>query len=181
MFTVVLDAYILRIYDGDFPSAVQGVPRRAKLADDFDPPNADGRPLLIAVDAPDGETVLEVFQRYEQHGGAVWPSLVLVPETSTLFLGIGERLLCYNLAAPARLWEAHVDMMFWGWSRHGDVVLMESELELAGFDLCGRRLWTAYFEPPHEFRVEGDHIHATAYQLNHVRNFKGSFPLHTGP
>ena len=42
-----------------------------------------------------------------------------------------RRLLAYELARPARLWEDEADCGFWSWTRRGRVVLMSAELELA--------------------------------------------------
>jgi hypothetical protein len=86
------------------------------------------------------------------------PGLFLVPETHLLFIGAGRRLLCYDLLAPSRLWEDEADCGFWSWSRYGSVVLMAAELELAAWDLAGRKRWSRFVEPPWDDAVDGEVI-----------------------
>ena len=60
---------------------------------------------------------------------------MIIPETSLLMIGAGERLLAYDLETPRRLWEDEAEAGFWGWERHGGLVLMSAELELAAWDI----------------------------------------------
>lgn len=50
-----------------------------------------------------------------------------------LFLGVGERILAYDLNGPTRLWEDTADTGLLGWARHGAFVVMSAELELAAW------------------------------------------------
>jgi hypothetical protein len=91
-----------------------------------------------------------------QTAARVLSGALIVPETDRLFLGAGERLLCYDLVKPARLWEDSADCGFWFWSRWGDVVIMGAETELAAWNIDGQKLWTRFVDPPWEYRVEGN-------------------------
>jgi len=75
-----------------------------------------------------------------------------------LFIGAGRRLLAYDLSAPSRLWEDEADTGFWFWSRYGRFVLMAAELELAAWDVNGRKLWSRFVEPPWTYQVEGSSV-----------------------
>ena len=44
------------------------------------------------------------------------------------------------------------------WKRHGEVVLMSAELELAAWDLQGNKLWSAFVEPPWTYEVHGTRV-----------------------
>ena len=72
---------------------------------------------------------------------------------STEPLGAGSRLLAFDLSRPARLWEDTAELGFWSWSRHADTVLMAAELELAAWDIGGRKLWSTFVEPPWDYTV----------------------------
>ena len=75
-----------------------------------------------------------------------------------LFIGAGRRLLAYDLSRPVRLWEDEADFGFWSWSLHGQFVLMAAELELAAWDVSGRKLWSRFVEPPWEYSVANEII-----------------------
>jgi hypothetical protein len=45
------------------------------------------------------------------------------------------------------------------WHRFGDYVLMSAELELAAWDIQGKKLWTTFVEPPWEYSVVGGRVH----------------------
>ena len=101
---------------------------------------------------------LVVTQRYAPAGLGFRPGLLLAPEAHRLFLGAGHRLVAYDLSLPARLWEDEAHCGFWSWSRHGSIVLMAGELELAAWDVSGRKLWSHYVEPPWGYKVAGEII-----------------------
>ena len=103
------------------------------------------------------------------------PGVHLVPETSTLFVGCAESLAVYDLEKAER---THLDVTpyaFTSWNRHGDVVVMSGELEIAAYDLRGQRLWAATIEPPWDYGVQGDAMFTIA--MGH----KTEFPLREGP
>ncbi len=112
--------------------------------------------------------------RYDPSGG-FHPGALLVPETGLLFIGAGERLLAYRLDGPTRLWEEATDCGFWGWARHEDRVILSAELELAAWDVRGRKCWSMFVEPPWSYEVSAGMI-----ELD-VMGTRSRFPLDTGP
>ncbi len=103
------------------------------------------------------------------------PGVHLVPETSTLFVGCSESLAVYDLEKSER---THLDLTpyaFTSWNRHGDIIVMSGELEVAGYDLRGQRLWAATIEPPWDYGVQGDAMFTIA--MGH----KTEFSLREGP
>jgi hypothetical protein len=103
------------------------------------------------------------------------PGIFLVPETHRLFVGAGTRLLAYDLQAVRLLWEDVTYPGFWGWKRYRNVWLMEAELELAAWDISGKKLWSTFVEPPWDCNIEGTKLHLD------VMGRKSSFYLVTGP
>ena len=67
------------------------------------------------------------------------------------------------------------DVGFWGWRRHGDIVLMSAELEFAAWDVSGRKLWSTFVEPPWSYEILGDRV-----ELD-VMGRKSSFVAGIGP
>jgi len=113
--------------------------------------------------------------RSYRRGGGFAPGLMLVPEPRRLFVGIGEHIAIYGLDPPARCWEDWTDFGFLGWARHGDVILMAAEVELAAWDLIGRKLWAKQVEPPWTYEVAGDTVRLDV--MGHLT----TFPLRIGP
>jgi hypothetical protein len=106
-----------------------------------------------------------------------WPTCgaLIVPETHKLFVGVDELVLINDLSAPVLLRKDRADFGFWSWYRHEDSVLMAAELEMAAWDIHGRKRWTAFVEPPWQHIVSEDIVHLTVLDLT------CSFPLDTGP
>ena len=103
------------------------------------------------------------------------PGFLLLPESHLLFVGAGTCLLAYQLSSVRRLWEDVADCGFWEWPRHGDIVLMSAELELAAWDVGGRKLWSTFVEPPWSYEIHGDRL-----ELD-VMGRKSSFVANLGP
>lgn len=80
--------------------------------------------------------------------------VLLVEETKKLFIGVGARVLIYDLGVPKRICEDAADMGFWHWSRFGGYIVMSAELELACWDIEGNKLWSSFVEPPYDFKFE---------------------------
>jgi hypothetical protein len=175
MLTIATNHYTLLCCEAE-PGIHNAYAERAKLAEKFD--YAEHRPGFCWVAARPANAAwptLVVEQRYSPAGFGFDPGLLIIPETEILLLGAGTRLLAYDLAGPARLWEDDADHGFWSWGRHDGTILMSAELELAAWDLNAKKLWTTYVEPPWEYRVDGGTVHLD------VMGEKSAFPLATGP
>jgi len=175
MFRVALSGYSLLVHRGQLPEIYPEYRRRATLAEEFNLSDSDGEACLVAVGVAGDWPALVVGQRFSPCAGGFDPGVLPVPETCVLFIGAGTRLLAYDLEGPRRLWEDTADYGFWSWDRHGEVVLMSAELELAAWDTAGRKLWTTFVEPPWSYRVVADTVHLD------VMGRESQFPLHRGP
>jgi hypothetical protein len=159
MFTVGFGPYqVLCLYNG-LPSMLAEYVNRAVLADQIDISNPEGKFCFVALKRPgDDWPWLVIAQRYQPADDVFFPGALLVPETSRLFIGAGTRLLCYDTAKPARLWEDSADCAFWSWMHDGTEVFMAAELEFAAFEASGTKLWTRFVEPPWNFKLEPDRV-----------------------
>jgi len=148
---------------------------RARVVDTFlTPPSADDI-FLLAVETVGDWPFLVVVQHYSPSSEGFDPGVLIVPETSLLMIGAGQRLLVYDLEAPCRLWQDKTDPGFWHWERHGDLVVMAAELELAAWDIHGKKKWSTYVEPPWVYWVENGEV-----QLD-IMGSMYAFPLEVGP
>lgn len=160
MFTLTVGPYAITIQQGALPAIYRDYKRHAKLCDEFDLGRDEpGELFFVSVSAVQHWPTLVAAQRFELAEAGFDPACLLVPETHTLFVGAGRRLLAYQLDAPKRLWEETVDSGFWEWSRHDDAVLMSGELELAAWDIHGKKLWTMPLEPAWEYHVQDGKVH----------------------
>lgn len=161
MFRISVGEYQIGCQADRPPDLLSEYQQRATLAEDFGVANEVGASVcFVSVGRPQEWPSLVVIQRYSPAGFGFVPGVLLVPEVHLLFIGAGRRLLGYDLSGPTRLWEDETDCGFWSWSRHGRVVLMAAELELAAWDLGGRKLWSRFVEPPWEYNVTGDVVAA---------------------
>jgi hypothetical protein len=161
---------------GELPTIYAVLIEHATLHDDFGVKGPDGTALVIAVDRGGQWPELLISQRFEPGPEAGFhPGAFLVPESGVLFVGAGVRLLAYDLRGLRRLWEDAADTGFWGWKRHGDVIVMSAELELAAWTLEGKKLWSTFVEPPWDYEVRSARVHLD------VMGKKCEFDLATGP
>lgn len=169
--------YTVSMTVGAPPAGYPAFLTHARLHDDFRAHGTGGTPLAIAVErTPSRWPDLLVSLRFEPGPSAGFhPGVFLVPETDLLFMGAGTRLLAYELRTPRRLWEDAAEAGFWGWRRHGDVVVMSAELELAAWDIGGEKLWSTFVEPPWSYDVRETHLHLD------VIGKTSSFEVRTGP
>jgi hypothetical protein len=176
MFTFTVGSFRIACAMGELPALYPEFAQRAALLDRLDEPHASGDRLYVAASV-DREVWprLVIVDWLPLITAGFHPEVLVVPETSLLFLGSGERLLAYELRAPRRLWEDHTPMGFWGWARFDPVVLMSAELEFAAWSLDGRKLWSTFVEPPWDFSVRSGIIHLD------VVGEHSEFPLTTGP
>ena len=175
MFDVTLGEYTLHCLPEGLPDLYVDYVRHAALAEDFNIRSSEGANCFLAVKRRNAWPFLVVAQRYEPAGGGFYPGTILIPETNLLFIGAGTRLLAYDLIGIKRVWEDVADIGFWGWARHGNQVVMSAELELAAWDIRGKKLWTTFVEPPWDYSVTNDVVNLD------VMGKQSSFPLETGP
>ena len=142
----------------------------------------------IVVDRPSSDSDFE--ERYvlvHRLGGA--PTLLVIghvrdgygcgvhlaPETGVLFFGCGESVCAYDMPSGTKLHQDITPYSFHSWNRHGDVVVMSGELEVAGYALDGTKLWSGAVESPWDYGVTGDKM----YTL--VMGHRVEFSLRDGP
>jgi hypothetical protein len=175
MFQVSIGPYRVDLTEGRFPPSYEESKRIAGLVEEFDMDAEERALCCVTVSLGAGWPFLVVAQRYAPSDDCFFPGVLVVPETARMFVGAGERILCYDLAAPARLWESSVDAGFWVWSRHGDLVVMAAELELAAWTLDGKKSWTTFVEPPWSYAVADGNVTLD------VMGQLSEFPLASGP
>jgi hypothetical protein len=159
MFRVNVGEYEICCQADGLPAMLSEYQQRAALAEEFGASGEDGASVcFVSIGRPPEWPFLVVIQRYAPAGCGFSPGVLLVPEAPRVFVGAGRRLLAYDLSRPARLWEDEAECGFWSWSRHGQVVLMAAELELAAWDINGRKLWSRFVEPPWEYAVAGEFV-----------------------
>src|SRR5665213_3435133 len=151
MFTSTVGYYDISIQRGSLPNIYGDYRKHATLTDEFALRPHEGELCFLSVSRGQHWPVLVVAQRFELAEAGFDPAAILIPESGVLFIGAGRRLLAYRLDPPQRLCEDATDAGFWEWSRQGDVVLMSAELELAAWDLAGRKLWSMPLEPAWEY------------------------------
>lgn len=168
--------YTLFLQDRGLPSMADEYIKRATLSEEFDSDDDHCDTCFIAVahsrhDWP----FLTITQQFAPSGRGFEPGAILIPETNRLLIGAGTRLLAYNLETIERQWEDMADTGFWSWSRHKNTIIMSAELEMAAWDLSGKKLWSTFVEPPWNYDVVGN-----AVTLD-VMGVKSTFDLVDGP
>jgi hypothetical protein len=174
MFSLTVDQYTLSCDPSGLPNLYEEYAARAVLVEEFGLGDSGGSTCCLTVSLGIGWPFFVLAQRYES-ASVFHPGALLVPESGLLFVGAGERLLAYVLDPPSRLWMERIEFGFLGWARHGEIIIMSAELELAAWDIRGRKLWSTYVEPPWTYTVEGELL-----QLD-VMGELTSFPIATGP
>jgi hypothetical protein len=162
---------------GGVPTVYGALIEHATLHDDFGLKSEGGTALVISVERASAQwPQMIISQRFEPGPEAGFhPGAFLVPETHKLFVGAGTRILAYDLQRMRRLWEDTADTGFWGWKRHGDLVVMSAELELAAWTVEAGKLWSTFVEPPWEYDVRGTRLYLD------VMGKKSEFDLVEGP
>jgi hypothetical protein len=176
MLTATIGDIRISMTEGELPALYDRFIEHARLVDTFGLQGSE--PGLTYLGLSQGEETwprLVVAQRYGPSEGGFHPEVLVVPESSLLFLGAGTRLLAYDFAAPSRRWEDSANTGFWGWARFGGVVVMSAELECAAWTIDGHKLWSTFVEPPWDYKVERDLVHLD------VMGARSSFPLLAGP
>src|ERR1051325_9744053 len=151
--------YVVSGTIGSIPITYSAMVERAVLHDDFGVKGSDGTTLVIAVEAAGDWPDLVISQRFEPGPDAgFYPGVFLVPENHILFVGAGTRLLAYDLQKVRGLWQDVADFGLWGWKRHGDILLMSAELEVAAWDVRGNKRWSTFVEPPWGYTVRNGQV-----------------------
>lgn len=173
--SVAVGPYQLLLREG-WPSLYASYAQHATLLDEVGNPD-DEFVAFFAAGRGNGWPSLVVVLRYRQTGGSGGCGAALLPDSHRLFVGAGERLVCYALDSdqPSRLWEDNADTGFSEWAVHGDTVVMSAELELAAWDANWAKLWTTFAEPPWGYEVEADSVHLDVMGRTSI------FPLRAGP
>lgn len=175
MFQLTFGEYSVYVEDGSLPETYAEYSRHAQLKVEIGREGSEGRPAFCAVARQEGWPFLTIALRYSPAGHGFAPGVLLVPESAVLFYGAGTQLLAFDLHTPRQLWGDVADMGFWSWRRYGSTVLMSAELELAAWDVAGRKLWTTFVEPPWSYTV-----HHGAVRLD-VMGEVSEFSLQEGP
>lgn len=173
---IAVPPYRILACPSGLPDIYDAYREQARLAEEIELSSPDDTVCFFAIGEQHADwPALVVAQGYAP-AYCFFPGILVVPETHTVFIGARERLLAYTLQPePRRLWTDKADMGFWSWSRHGDVVLMSAELELAAWTTAGDKLWTTFVEPPWGFDVKDGRV------LLDVMGVTSSFPIETGP
>ena len=161
---------------GEPPHSYSTLSSRARLSEQFEL-DGSGNPLFLTAALADAEEPLvAVAQRFDPGPESGFqPGILIVPETALLLVGAGLRLIAYDLQEARRLWLDEADFGFWGWRRHADIILMSAELELAAWDLHGRKLWTTFVEPPWQYEVRAGEV------ILDIMGNSSRFPIVSGP
>ncbi len=175
MFSITVGPYHLSCHPDRLPELYGHYVEHARLVEEFELQGSEGTRCFLAVSRGESWPFLVVAQRYDSAASCFHPGALLVPETNLLFIGAGTRLLAYSLASPTRLWEDTTEYGFWGWARNANRVILSAELELAAWDIHGRKCWSVFVEPPWDYKVSAEMI-----ELD-VMGTKSSFPLDSGP
>ncbi len=130
----------------------------------------DGRYFMTTVSPAAADwPELVVALRYKPNVGGFDPGVAVVD--STVFIGAGDTTVCYQKdPAWTRLWVDAVELGFWGWAIHSDIVVMQGELTLAAFDSGGTKLWSRFVEPPWTYEVD-EHRQVTLDVMGTISRF----------
>jgi hypothetical protein len=183
MFSVSYDFYTVCCSVGTLPDMYESYRSHAELASEYDlmePKEAQdsGSPCFVGVSRSgqnDGWPFLTIAQTYSPASAGFSPGVIVIAETNLLMIGAGTRLLAYILDPPRLFWEDDASFGFWGWERHGDIIVMAAELEMAAWDTTGQKLWFRDVEPPWTYSVTDNIV-----TLDIMGNLS-KFPLTTGP
>ena len=177
MFRISIGKYTISVERDKLPVVYSQYREHAQLCEEFDIRNPQATHCFVGLSKLTDWPFLVVGQTFSPSVVGFEPGVLLVPETQTIFIGAGERLLAYNLEPLKRLWEDKCDTGFWGWSQHGEFVLMAAELEFAAWNSSGKKLWTTFVEPPWEYEVIGDQVQLDVMgRLSQFRISEGPAP-----
>src|SRR5260221_13535990 len=94
--------------------------------------------------------------------------------TPPLYWGRGTTIGLY-LGSSKETMGKERNSRFLGWERHHQFVIMSAELELAVWDIYGKKHWSTFVEPPWDYKIDGETIHLE------VMGKQSIFSLQHGP
>jgi len=156
MHALTIENWKLSVHEGPLPGVYSSYIDHAVFVDKIDSDSTEGIPLFVAVSSASSNWPnLISTQRYSPTGG-LSVGCLLIPEKALLFIGAGEKILCYDVAASKRLWIDATPRGFWRWLHVGEYVVMSAELEFAVWNSSGEKLWSTFVKPPWTFTIMGD-------------------------
>jgi hypothetical protein len=151
MNSLTIKNWKLTVHEGPLPDPYSTYARHASYVDDIDTEETQGIPLFVSVSSDASSTPdLISTQRYKP-GNGLSVGCLLVPEKAHLFIGAGEKIVCYDVAASKRLWIETTPHGFWRWVQIDDYIIMSAEIEFAVWNTVGEKLWSTFVEPPWTF------------------------------
>ncbi|URN93830.1 MAG: hypothetical protein NAG76_18660 [Candidatus Pristimantibacillus lignocellulolyticus] len=123
----------------------------------------------------DSSTHILLNMKFSLYSSGFVPGFLVAPETNLLFIGAGERLIIYDFENSTRIGIDKADFGFLGWRRSRDVIIMSAELELACWNINGRKLWSTFVEPPYEYEIKDNNLTLT------IMGSKQEFNIYKGP
>ncbi len=88
--------------------------------------------------------------RYNPCEGGFDPGIYLIEESERLFIGAGSTVLVFDIQSLTLITEEYFQEGFLRWKRYKDKVLMMAELDIACFDIYGKKIWERFIEPPYD-------------------------------
>jgi hypothetical protein len=174
MFQVTIGEYYLNLVSEGLPDLYNEYKSRAILVDEIDIRNSEGKNCFVSIGRNNDWPFLVVAQRYAPFGCGFNPGTLLIPETNMLFVGAGERLLCYDLLKPRRIWEDFTQVGFLHWSQFKKFILMSAETEFAVWNQEGKKMWSTFVEPPWDYKIVNGEI------VLDIMGIKTIFEIETG-
>ena len=161
--TISVSGWHVQSQVGGFPPLHTENVKHARLYDNVNEPELENHPSVVynitpPSDAASGWPAAVISCGFSPHGSGFEPGLLIVPETSIVFIGAGTTLLAYDLINFEKLWKDKVDLGFLCWVQHGDVVVMSAEIELAAWSVKGEKIWSKYVEPPRDYSVKDGQV-----------------------
>jgi hypothetical protein len=101
MFEIAVNGFSILCNPTALPDIYDEYRKRAALGEEFDlKEREESRWCFLGVKQDSGWPFLTVAQKYWPACAGFHPGALIIPETSRLFIGAGERLLAYELASP---------------------------------------------------------------------------------
>jgi len=86
------------------------------------------------------------------------PGLHYEQTSQTLFIGAGTIIKTVNLIENKIVFEKDFGFGIWGWTKHGNYILLREETGFSVFNLYGEELWGTFVSPPYDFEIIDEKI-----------------------